>query len=415
RDQKPFDETSVVSDLGFDGEESSVCKAPTDKELSVELFQLMNPNSSGSSGNNNNRSSYKVAPAPASVSIYETLEKLQVWTFVAGEEEHSDTSRIFVKQRVVPALLCFIRTILANERGDDACLDKAARIIYHCTSFHDRCTRKLEKYSKDMNMQLVKHNGIETIVKSMQRFHLDESFTGRSTFNTLWTILMNVATCDKTVALLKFPKAMFELQEELLLDAIACFMAKAEAQVQVFWMENMLVALHRLLKFDDKFNLRTRQVMAHNKILNRLLDVLMHGKKRLGTKDPCATALAMSLFQTCLFGGGIDDDNDDTSVVEKEYKPRRHDLLRESIDFDRLTRFTFQAMERFRSSDVIQGLGCVILDEMNPVYTHLVCHDDDLVFKSPCQPEIGGDNITASNVVAAMAGSFLHCRPTKLY
>jgi hypothetical protein len=391
------DATSVISDLGFD-EESDVYKVPKANELGVELFRLMNLHSTEES----------------SAAVLDSLERIYMWTLVACDERHTALSRIFVKQQVVPTLLYLIRGLLkkTQTRDTDICLEKAAQIIYHCTSFHDRSTIQLEKYSKDMNIQLVKHNGVDTLVQAMERYRLDDSIAKRSILNMLWTILMNVATCENAVALLKFPKAMFERQEELLLDTMAADMMKAEAGLPVFWMESMLIALHRLVKFDGKYNMHTRQIMAQNRILNKLLVVLLNGKKKLATRDPCVTALAMSLFQNCLVDSGFDDIDGD-SVVEAVYRSRRHDELRRSIDFDLLTRVTLRGIESFPTSKIIQGQGRAILEELPPVYGLLVCHDDTVIVSSPCSPD-GQHTKTVWKVVSSVSEPCWHCQPTEL-
>jgi hypothetical protein len=375
------EQASLVSDLGFDGAECTVYRAPTGQELNPELVLLVHPRSS-------------------KAQLTESLNKLQIWTLVATDDiKYDSTGRIFVKHQVVPSILHFLKEQLNMKENDGVLFEKAAGILQQCTSFHDRHTSKQEKYSKDMIMQLVKRNGVELVVSALDRFCKDTSRKRRRPlFKILWTTLLNVATCDKAVSLLKLPKPSFQQQERLLLDTVVRYLERAEAEIPAFWMERLFIALHLCLKVDGRPDAKTREIMAKNSMVNELLHSIVKGRQQLAVKDPCVTALAMSLFLTCLRNG---------TKLNQDKDPRgqhQYDTLHKSIDMDSLTRFTVRSMKAFPSSQIIQGSGCMILKQIPPVYRISQCHESAVFIPSSCGAIDNEASGAASNALSSVVG-----------
>lgn len=384
---KGDEDTSFVSELGFDGAECVYYQSPTAEELDLELSVLGNLKLSKSR-------------------LVESLNKIQTWTMVVTSDAQQDAAgRIFVKHQVVPAMLTILRRNVNKAEDDTVLVEKAAQILKQCTSFHDRRTAKQEKYSKDMIMQLVKHNGVKSLVKSLD-YHFREGFQKkqRPLFKRLWTTLLNVATCDKAVSLLKLPKTNFAEQECLLLDAIPTFLKRAEIVVPAFWMERLFISFHLFLKFNGVPDAQTRHLLARNSILDELLDTMVHGRRKLVVSDPCVTALAMSFFLVCLRDGTTNNGN-----------KVQYDALHNSFDMDRLTRFTVRAMKAFPSSEIIQSSGGMILNEIPPVYRVLACHDTAMIVPSNCGADSGnvGSGTTANNTFSSVVGPCWMCRPSQ--
>jgi hypothetical protein len=378
---KEKEQTSLVSDLGFDGAECTIYRPPTGKELNPELFLL-------------------VQPRTPKAQLSESLNKIQIWTLIATDDvKHDLTGRIFVKYQVVPLILLFLREQLKMKENDGVLFEKAAKILQQCTSFHDRHTSKQEKFSKDMIMQLVKCNGVKLVSAALDRYNNDTSRKRRrSLFTTLWTTLLNVASCDKAVSLLKLPKPAFQQQELLLLDTVVRYLERAEAEVLAFWMERLFIALHFFLQFNGEPDADARELLAKNSMINELLQSIMEGRRQLAVKDPCVTALAMSLFLVCL--------RDGTKPIQEQDPRRQHqyDALRKSIDMNRLTQFTVRAMKAFPTSQIIQESGCMILNHIPPIYRISQCYEGALFIPSSCGAMDDEDASATSNVLSSVVG-----------
>jgi hypothetical protein len=388
---KDDEDTSLVSDLGFDGAECNSDQAPTAEELEQELLLLVQRKASKGQ-------------------ISAALNVIQTWTMVVMCDIKQETAgRLFVRYHVVPTILRFVEDRVKQGDKDGLLVEQAVEILHLCTSFHDRRTSKQEKCSKDMVLQLVKHNGVKTLVAVLDCYCGDSSRKKRkSLFKLLWTTLLNIATCDKAISLLKLPKISFEEQERLLLDVIVKYTARAEAEIPAFWMERLFIALHFFLKFNGEPDMQTRMLMAEKNIVDELLRALVEGRRQFATKDPCVTALAMSFFLTCLGHNSSHDENQNTKGSKK------WDALARSIDMDRLTRFTVRAMNAFPTSQIIQGSGCMVLNEIPPVYRILACHDSAVIVPSSCgamaDHEASGGPASA---FASVVGTCWACRPSQ--
>ncbi|KAG7354943.1 hypothetical protein IV203_004299 [Nitzschia inconspicua] len=387
RPTKDDEDTSLVSDSGLDVAECAYPDVPAAEEIDRELYSLVHFRGSEST---------------------ESLYKIHYWsTVVTSDINHDAGGRIFVKHQVVPTILLFMKGLL-KEGNNALLLEKTAKILQQCTSFHDRHTKKQEKYSKDMILQLVKHDGVKILVTALDRYCDKPSRKRhRALFKNLWTTLLNVATCDKAVTLLKIPRTDLEQQERLLLGAIPAYLERAEAEVPAFWLERLFIALHYFIKFNGEPDAQTRQLLARNRVVNKLLHMLMIGRRQLAATDPCVTALAMSFFLTCV-EHGVDHDK------SRYFRDRSEDdELHNSIDMDRLARFTIRAMKAFPSSHIIQGSGHVLLNKIPSLYRVLACNDSTVILPSSCGADIDNDaSGPTSNVFASLVGSCWMCRPS---
>jgi len=171
-------------------------------------------------------------------------------------------------------------------------------------------------------------------------------------------------------------------------DAIVKCLVRVEAEVPACWMERLLISLHFFSRTHGEPDETTRQLLAQKQMVRRLLHILMEGENRLGVTDPCVAALAMSFFHLCLSDG------------------KGKDCLYNSIDFKVLLRFTVNSMEAFPGSNIIQGYGCMILNEVPQVYRLLACNGTTVIAPGTnCYVENQDDDPTVlSTMVSQIVG-----------
>jgi hypothetical protein len=185
------------------------------------------------------------------------------------------------------------------------------------------------------------------------------------------------------------------------------------------WMEDLFVALCRLVgskdaeSIDDEINIEHEHEQENNQhhhsthiehdeirtmlielnVVKTCLKALMDEPNTVFGQDPFVTTLAMSFFYTCARFGDcrytnlkeqdelyrkshrrrINNNNNSYYNNNNYYKENatapmtRHgfeNIVRVSLDYNRLAEFTLQSLKSFPSHNLIQATGCLILDSI---------------------------------------------------
>jgi hypothetical protein len=400
-------------------DEESVFPAPSLNELSNELGRLTD------------------MTLPRSETLA-SLRQLHVWALVA--KSNANFAQNLIQENAIPTLLYLVKNTPHSEQNQcsnsqdaesgsnesERCkflLEKAVQVLFHCT--HSSSNRGAEYYGRtkaldrsttssvnlpdrladDMAVLFVQCKGVEILVSKLEEYEDDFCPDNRPClFKSIWNTLMNIAACKRVVALPEYDKSH---QKERMVDAVSLCLNKVGRTMPASWLdERLFVALHNLLRTNRRRGVvlpleendaescrsdRTcpddsiRTMLADTGIVTKCLKILKRNQKTV-VQNREVTALAITFLYACLkkdcfndrTGATGDDEGDGETVSTLDHG--RDKLSRSMTDFHHLSLvvpFVVKCMKAFPHSQVIQGTGCLLMQETPKYFTLLSIELDD--------------------------------------